>query len=160
MKVLLIQVLDGERGWVNERGLSRAADARTVAGWKELAHAGYLATLTPLLAADKGYTLTALGESRVDDRPALGVKVTLKGFRDVRLFFDSQTGLLVRKTFETGEGKGAVQEETYSDFKEFDGLKRHQRTVIRKGGLPHAEAKLTALRFPARVDDRAFARPE
>ncbi len=156
----VIQVFDGDKGWVNDKGVSQAADAATLGGWKELAHAGHLALLTPLLARDKGYDLTALGASEVGGRKALGVKVALKGRRDVRLYFAGETGLLVKMSYQPlAGGKAAVRDEVYSAFKDFDGLKRHTRTVVHLGGVAHAEVELISFKVLDRVDDKQFTRP-
>jgi hypothetical protein len=156
----ITQVLDGDRGWLNENGVTSQAEERTLAGWREQAHAHYLATLTPLLAADKGYELAALDEVKINGRAAQGIKVSCKGHREVRLWFDRESGLLVRKDFQAREGgKEAVQEEVFSDFKEFDGLKRPTRVVISFNGVTQAELTITDVRFLDRVDDKEFARP-
>jgi hypothetical protein len=159
-KVQVIQVFDGTRGWLSEGGTVRPADKTTLAGWKELAHAAYCAQLIPLLAADKGYQLTALGESDLDGRKVFGLKVSYKGRRDVRLFFDRKTGLLVKKSYQPHEGgKEALRDEVYRDFKEFGGLKRHTRTTVLLNGTPHAELELVSVKVLDRVDDKEFGRP-
>ena len=64
-----------------------------------------------------------------------GVKVSSKKHRDLKMFFDKETGLLVKTehTLEDG-GKELVQEEYYSEFKETDGYKRPTKLLVfRKG---------------------------
>lgn len=156
----IVQVFDGGKGWRVEGGVPKAVDDKTAANWKELAHATYVATLTPLLAADKGYQLTALGEAEVKGKKALGVKVTLKGRRDVLLYFDRASGLLVRKSYQPRPGgKEAVQEEVYSDFKEVEGVKRPARVTVLLGAIPHAEIDVLTTSFPERVEDKEFSKP-
>jgi len=156
----IVQVFDGGKGWRIENGVPRAVDDKTLANWKELAHATYVATLTPLLAADKGYQLAALGETEVKGKKALGVKVSFKGRRDVLLYFDRASGLLVRKAYQPRPGgKEAVQEEVYSDFKEVEGLKRPGHVTVLLGGVPQAEIDVLSTRFPERVDDKEFSKP-
>ena len=53
----------------------------------------YLSQVLPL--TDKTYPLTGAGEAKVNDRPAVGVKVTARGHRDVTLYFDKESGLLL-----------------------------------------------------------------
>jgi hypothetical protein len=158
-KLQVTQVFNGTRGWTSENGVPRRVGAKVVAGWAEMAHAAHVAMLTPLLAADKGYTLAALGESEVGGRKAVGVKVSVKGRNDVRLYFDKENGLLVKKSFQSGDGKESVRDEVYSDFKEYEGLKRHTRTTVLLGGKPHLEAELVSLKFLERVDDKEFDKP-
>ena len=47
--------------------------------------------------ADKGYRFTLLGESKVQGKPAAGLKVACPEQRDVCLWFDRESGLLVKR---------------------------------------------------------------
>ena len=51
-------------------------------------------------------TLAALGESKVGDRPALGVRISVKGRKDLRFFFDKESGLLVKSEHILDDGNG------------------------------------------------------
>jgi hypothetical protein len=157
--LVVVQVFDGRRGWLQEGGIARPADAGALASWKELAHAAEVATLTPLLAAEKGYGLTLLPEVKVLGRAAAGVKVTHAGRRDVALYFDCATGLLVQKVCHPHAGAKSSQTEIYSDFKDLDGLKRPTCVQILINGVPHAEAIIKSTEFPERLDDKEFTRP-
>ncbi len=155
----IVQVFDGKQGWLIEGGLTRAVDDRILAGWKATAHAAHVASLTPLLAADKGYRLTSLGEKPVLGKPALGVKVSAPEQRDVCLWFDRKTGLLVKRDLHPHATAESVQEEIYSDFKDVDGLQRPTRVKVLINGVPHAECTIRSTQFLDRVDDKEFARP-
>jgi len=47
-------------------------------------------------------SLTHLGESKVVNRPVVGVKVAQQGHRDVLLYFDNETRLLVKRSTRFG----------------------------------------------------------
>jgi len=158
-KFEVLQIYDGKQGWLIEGGPPRALDAGALAGWKATAHAAYLASLTPLLAEDKGYRFTLLAEEKVLDRPAVGVKVSQDDHRDVSLYFDRASGLLVKKVLRPHAGAGSVQEEIFSDFKDVHGLKRPTRFRILINGVPHAEGTIRSTDFLERVDDKEFAKP-
>ncbi len=159
-KLNIVEVFDGKQGWIVVGGLTRGIDEKTLAGWKATAHAAHVASLTPLLAADKGYKLTALPETKVQDRPALGVKVACPEQRDVNLWFDRETGLLVKRDLRPHAGTAdSVQEEIYSDFKDVQGLKRPARVRILINGVPHAEATIRSTSLLDRIDDKEFAKP-
>jgi hypothetical protein len=159
-KVSVVQIFDGSNGWLTEAGVPRPVDAMMLANWKELAHANRVLTLRPLLAADKGFQLTALGEVDIKGKKAVGVKVSLKDRRDVRLYFDRESGLLVQRSFQPRPGgKETVQDELYSDFKEVDGVKRPRRVTILLGGVPHADVEVVVTQFPGRVADKEFSKP-
>jgi hypothetical protein len=159
-QLTVIQVYDGKKGWVQEGGITREASEQALAGWKAMAHATYVSSLTPLLAADKGYRLILLEEIKVLDRPALGVKITCPGQREVRLWFDRATGLLVKRDSRPHAGSAdSVQEEIFSDFKDVQGLKRPARVQILLNGVPHVEATIRSTQFLDRVDDKEFSKP-
>src|SRR5205823_4959970 len=83
-------IVNGDKGWVNGMDMT----AEQLSEMKENNYAGWVATLVPL--KDKAFKLTAIGESKVGDQPAVGVKVTHDGHRDVKLYFNKDGGLLVR----------------------------------------------------------------
>ena len=47
------------------------------------------------LVKDKGYELALIGEVKVEDKPAIGVRVSVKGQKDINLFFDKQSGVRI-----------------------------------------------------------------
>lgn len=159
-KLHVIQVFDGKDGWLKEGGELRPTDERTREGWKATAHAAHLASLTPLLAGDKGYRFTALGEAKVLDKPALGVKIACPNQRDVNLWFDRASGLLVKKDLRPHAGSPAsLQEEIFSDFRDIDGLQRPSRMRILINGELHAEGRIVATKFLDKLDDKEFGKP-
>jgi hypothetical protein len=159
-QLTMIQVYDGKQGWVQEGGITRDASKQALAGWKAMAHAAHVSSLTPLLAADKGYRLTLLEEVKVMDRPALGVRITCPEQREVCLWFDRATGLLVRRDSRPHPGSAeSVQQEIFSEFKDVNGLKRPSRVQILLNGVPHVEATIRSTQFLQRVDDKEFTKP-
>src|SRR5262249_54866995 len=59
-------VLDGNKGWVNDNGMS----AEQIAELKENNYAGWVSTLLPL--KDKAFTLTAIEDIKIGDQPRNG----------------------------------------------------------------------------------------
>lgn len=156
----MLQVYDGQQGWLLEGGTRHIVDAKTLVGMKATAHAAYVASLTPLLAPDKGYRFRLLPEERILERPALGIEVDQEGQRDVSLYFDRASGLLVKKVLRPhAGGASSVQEEIFSDFKDVEGLKRPTRVRILLNGVMHAECVLRSTEFLDRVDDAEFSKP-
>jgi hypothetical protein len=116
--------------------------------------------LVPLLT-DRDYRLTALNPEKVNNRSVLGVKVSAKGHRDVRLYFDHETGLLVKaeQTRDDGSGKELLQEEFYGDFKDFGGFRRWTRIVVFREGKKLMEAEVLDVRYFDKFDDSEFTKP-
>jgi hypothetical protein len=79
-------------------------------------------TLVPLLK-DQSFTLTSLGDSKVNGQAALGVKVTSKGQVDVKLYFARDSALLVkyeRMEPDPQTNKDVLHETYPTDYREPD----------------------------------------
>src|SRR5579862_494764 len=121
-KIHAFVILDGDHGWLGFGAAVGELSGPKLDDTKAQLHVRRLFQLTPLLK-DKDCQLTALDEIKVDGKPAVGVAVVCKGQRDVRLFFDKETGLIVkveRLAFDDTAMKDQPQEEIYSDFKDVD----------------------------------------
>jgi hypothetical protein len=161
-ELVAIQVLNGDKGWRQLGGVLTDSDAQTVAVMRDDMYSARVQMLTPLLS-DKGFTLTALGESKVNGKAAVGVKVSSVGQKDVQLFFDKTSGLLVKLTrpgFDLNAGKAVAREEFFSEYKEFDGVKVATRVLVTQDGRRAVEVITPQISFPAKLDAKLFARPQ
>lgn len=154
-------VYDGSKGWRKMGEDTAEMTAEQLAEQKEGMHAGYLATLLPL--RDNAYTLTPLGEVKVGDRAAVGIKVSSKGHRDVNFYFDKDTNLLVKsemtvKSEEQG-GKQVTQEELYSDHQDVDGVKIPMKMTINRDGKKFVEGESSNVKLLEKLDDNVFSKP-
>jgi hypothetical protein len=123
-KMAFVQAVDGDKGWQSVNGMVQDLSAPELEAEKVASYQRRVTTLVPLLD-DKGFTLTAGGEAKVEGRPALGVKVSFKGQPDTSLYFDKETGLLVKYAYrQKGAvgpgGDGSLQETVLHDYREPD----------------------------------------
>lgn len=107
-------VVNGKRAWLHSGGMTQELDQETVRRTNEESYGDHVSTLVPLLT-QKGFTLTALGESEVEGKPVAGVKVAAAGKPEVSLYFSRESGLLVKSAHRAPEpGTGApVLQETF-----------------------------------------------
>jgi hypothetical protein len=131
---------------------------------REQKYAAWEASLLPLVQ-DKGFKLAPLGEARVGDRAAVGVKVSRDGRRDVKLYFDKATGLLARsevtvKDVESGSGKDMLLEITYDGYKDTGGARMPMQMTARRDGKKFIEGDLTEFKAEGKLDDKAFGPPK
>src|SRR5690242_2060197 len=85
-KFPVVQVVNGDRVAMTINGMKN--DEISDKQLAEVRTAVYLQTLfqlTPLLK--EPFTLKALGESKFQDKPVVGVQVSSKGHKDVKLYF-------------------------------------------------------------------------
>jgi hypothetical protein len=118
-------------------------------------------SLLPL--RNPAFQLKTSGEKSVSGRPAVAVRVSSNGHCDVTLYFDKDTGLLVRSDTcfkEAKTGKEINQENTFSSYKEeaASGIKSPTHASIKRDGKQFVEADLEFKHLQT-LDDRMFARP-
>jgi hypothetical protein len=154
-------VVDGDKGWLKSGGETTAMPKEMLAGQQGSLYGGWVSTLLPL--AGKEFTLATLPAIKIDDRPAMGVKVTRKGYPDVQLYFDKGTGLLAKSEFtvrsEEEKGKQVKQESFFSAHKEIDGTKIPMKMVIKRDGKVFLEAEHYDMKPAEKLDAKVFAKP-
>jgi hypothetical protein len=150
---------DGDRDWSRigtHKGFTPPESKDEV---REGAYASWIIMLYPL--ADRSIPIAPLGKSQVNGRPALGVVVTAKGHRPIKLFFDEQTGLLVKDEIRSEEYRGgeSTYETIYDDYQTIDGIKCAMREKILKDGKLVGESHITKLKRSEKLDDKLFVEP-
>lgn len=157
----IVNVVNADKGWTKVGDAVTELDADAVKEAGENQHAGWVASLAPLVDG-KGYTLATTGEHAVGDKKAIGVKVTTKGKRDVDLYFDKDTGMLVKYAHtvkDEGSGQEVLEETTYSEFKEFSGMKQAVKMSTKRDGKPYIEAEVSDVQLTEKLDDGVFVKP-
>jgi hypothetical protein len=159
-KFRVVNVLNGDKGWARVGDQTMELDKDQLAEAKEQGHAGWVASLVPL--KDKGFTLATIGETKVNDKPAVGVKVSFKGRRDVDLYFDKQTGLLVKsetRVRDEESGQEVNEETIYGDYKDVQGTKQAMKFTIKRDGKPFMEAEASGYELSEKLPDSTFDKP-
>jgi hypothetical protein len=158
--VKITQTLNGKEGWMAVNEMVMDTPAKELEEFKEQAYAENLDRLAFL--KEEGYKLEVLKEIKVDDKPAVGVSVAAKRHRDVKLYFDKDSGLLVKREHEVLDESGnkVNQEVFFSDYKDKDGLKNAHKLVVHRSGKKFLEAEATDIEFfDKKLDDDFFAKP-
>src|SRR5262245_21642055 len=128
----VVEVLNGKKGWTSVMGKTMALDEKRLKEGHEMLHVEKVSNLLAL--RDKSYKLAALGDGKVEGRAAVGVQVTKQGARDVNLWFDKQSHLLVKSEYRALEPttmQEVNQEKIMSEFKDLKGVKVPTRLVIK-----------------------------
>jgi hypothetical protein len=156
-----ILVLNGDKGWVSAGGATSEMTKEQLEATKEDNYAHWVTLLTPL--KDKGFSLSAIGEEKIENRPAVGVKVTHKGHRDINIYFDKETNLLVkvsrRATPADQGGKEVLVEQFLSDYKEVNGVKVAAKMVDKRDGQPYVDGEIFDVKLAEKLDDKVFDKP-
>jgi outer membrane lipoprotein-sorting protein len=158
-----VRVVNGDKVWTKLGDNAQEVDDKDqVKEAKENMYADGVASLRPLVK-EKGFEFAALGEVKVGDKPAVGVRVSHKGHRDVNLFFDKESGLLLKSETvikdEMDGGKEKTQETLYGNYKEFGGVKHPTKVTINRDGSKYITLEISELEPKDKIDDKVFEKP-
>lgn len=120
-------------------------------------------SLTPLLGDDV-FQLATAKEKVVNGKPAAGVAVRNGKRPVVTLYFDKETGLLVKREAlvkdPSTDDKEVLEEVVVSDYKEAGGRKYHTRLVVTRDGKPLYRSEVSMPRAVERPDPKLFDKPD
>ncbi len=161
MKFTVLQVFNGDKGWIKLNDKVMELDKDAVAEAREQMHGHWIVSLLPL--RDKAYKLSSAGTAQVDGKEAIGILVTHKDYRDITLFFDKETGLLVKTEGRAKDVQNGGQEytaETFlSNYKDFGGVQRPTKAKLKRDGKDFAELETTDFQVHDKLEDSVFAKP-
>lgn len=115
--VRTVKVTNGREIWVKSDNhpamLLTGADVDVE---RKLDYYAKIGTLYPLLE-DPIYELCDIGTAKIDGQAATGILVKSKGMPEVRLFFSTSTGLLIKQVEEGSRKKERIRELYYGKYK-------------------------------------------
>jgi hypothetical protein len=157
----LVQVINGDKGWVKLGELSRECIKEELPEMREQLNALRVSRLTVL--TEKEYKLSALGEENIDGRQAIGIRVEHKGYRDVNLFFDKESYLLLKMQAPIKDmlrgGEEVAAETVFGDYRDIDGVMTAHKFTIMYDGKAYNEGEVTEVKYSESLDDNAFDKP-
>jgi len=161
MTIPVLVVFNGEKGWNKVDKDTKELDKDELAEMKEETYAGWVTTLAPLLK-DKQFKFSTIGDLKVDKITAVGVKVSSKGHRDVDLYFDKETGLLVKaetRVKDDTSGQEVTEENFPSEYKDVQGVKQAMKFTVKRDGKPYLEGEAKDVKMIEKLDPDVFAKP-
>ncbi|HWG45326.1 MAG TPA: hypothetical protein VN688_21360 [Gemmataceae bacterium] len=159
-KTTIVHIINGDKVYVTINSQPLKLDGAALSEIRTGLEVQRAQRLLPLLQ-DKSYQLAVLDEIKVNDRPALGVQVTGRGRKELRLYFDKEIGLLVRAEFKLDDGKGKQVRQHYffGNFKDIGGCKRFTKVKAYRDGKEIMEAELLDAKTFDKIDEAEFAKP-
>jgi hypothetical protein len=156
----VVTVFDGKEGWITANGQDLPLQEEQQA---ELKEGSYLRKLRRFeFAADKGYTVTALAEIKADGKALVGVQVSSKGHKDVKLYFDKDSGLLYRidrKVFDPMAGQEVPEERIIKEYSDLEGVKIPKKMLVNRNGGKYLELEIESAKFLDKVNEDTFKKP-
>jgi hypothetical protein len=156
-----VTVVNGDKGWRKFGDNLMELEGDGIANEKRTIYLAVLpATLVPLKG--KEYKLEAAGEEKVDDKPAVAIKVTGADGKDFKLFFDKESGLPVKLVAKVMgfQGDEFTQETTYSNYKDFDGAKKATKISSKRDGEKFFEQEVTDFKAIDKIPADTFSEPK
>ena len=159
-KIAILKVYDGTSLWMHINNETKALnDAKVVAEFAEGSHALRVVALYKL---GKEFSLSSLGEVKVKDKVAAGVRLSHKGQRDVNLYFDKDKHRLVKAEYQAIDPitkKEVNREEFYSGHKAVDGIVTPHQLIVHHDGVLFMELELSDVRYRERHEEGTFTKP-
>jgi hypothetical protein len=155
-----VNVMAGDKGWWKFGETARELDKDALENQKRTIYLqAVAATLLPL--KDPGVKFEAVTEEKVGDKPAVAVKAKSPDGKEMQIFFDKESNLPVKQVAKVTDFRGNeyVQEATYSDYKDFNGIKRATKIELKRDGQKFGEQEITEFKVLEEVEPSTFAEP-
>jgi serine/threonine-protein kinase len=155
-----VQVLNGKKGWVKFKDDAMEMPEAALEEGKQEMHVQGLARL--LTVTDKGLKLSSTGEMNIDGHAGIGVRIEATGYRAVTLYFDKDSGLLLkteRPVKDPSTGKESITESLYSDYKKVGNFQIAHKIKVNRDGKTYLEGEVTEAKPTEKFDDSVFEKP-
>jgi len=158
----LVMVLNGDKGWrkMGDEDVTEM-DADALANEKRGIYVGAI-PVTLVQLKEKGFKVESAGEEKIGDKPAVGIKVAGPDGKDFKLFFDKESGLPVKLVAKMigFDGQEFNQETTYSEYKDFDGIKKATKVSSKRDGEKFLDIEITEFKVLDKVAAGTFSQPK
>jgi hypothetical protein len=156
----VVHLINGNKAAVLVDGKPEKIEPGALSEMRDTMLLDRIVRLVPLLR-DRTFDLALLPPTKINDRPAVGVRVFSRDRREFYLYFDKETNLLVKTEHMLGNGSGKkIREERYfGSFKDVDGCMRAFRIMAYRDGRKLLDAELTEVKRLDRLDESEFTRP-
>ncbi len=116
----------------------------------------------PHALREKAFRVVPVGEVQVAGRPALGLRVEQKGWPEVNVYYDKETGLPIKSEVRVKDPSTAQEvsdEFLLSDYQAFEGRQHYTKVVGKRNGNDYVERELTEVRWHEELVESLFQRP-
>lgn len=156
----IVHLLDGDKASILVDGQPQPVSSSNLAQMRQTLQLAQAMKLVPLLT-DPAFSVALVGEYQHNGRPVVCIRVAGHSQRDLRLYFDKETALLIKSEhlLDGVGGKDVKQEALYSDYREVGGYLRPGRVSAFRDGNKVMETELIDARRFDRIDAREFNQP-
>jgi hypothetical protein len=159
--VKFLTILNGTKAWRKVGDETQPLEDARAAGARQGAYLQAIA-MTVLPLKSKEFKVEAAPDEKVGGKTAAVVKGKGPDGKTFTLAFDKETGLPLKLTATIlgFQGNDVDMETTYSDYKEFDGVKRATKVETKRDGNPWSKVELSAFKLIEKPEASTFAEPD
>lgn len=163
IKIKLTDVVNGDKVWEVLDGKVQEIDGDKKDYLKGEAYLLRVVGLTQL-THDKEFKLSTVVGKKVNDKPTAAVLVERADRPVITLYFDKETGLLVKSEMmvkdEFQGWKEVPDEAYYEDYKDIGGMKLFSKIRVVRDGKPFVDSSLSDVQTPEKLDPKLFEKPK
>ena len=157
----VITVFNGKKLWVSTMGMTKEIDdEKILKAAREEIQAEGASRISDYLK--EPYELNSLGDVKVKGKTALGIRISKKGQKDISMFFDKETHLVLKtemRTLDGMSGQEVTQEKFIIGYQDRNGMKVPKRVEVQKDGKVFMDVEILETRALEKLDDAVFAKP-
>jgi hypothetical protein len=153
-------VINGDKCWLKINDMDIDLPEQLLKSIKEGAYVEKIGGLVFL--KDKNLKFAPLGEMKIEDKDAVGLRVSSEGHPDVSMYFDKESGLLLQtenRMLDPMSMQEVTQKRTMKEYKDHDGVKRPSKLYIERDGKKFLELEITEVKVVEKLDDNEFQKP-
>lgn len=157
-QVRVVTIINKDKSRIEANGQAVDLTDAIKAELKEATNTAQIARLLPL--RKEPFKLSLLGELKVQGKPAVGVKVANKGFRDVDMWFDKETGRIIkveRRLVDLMSGQEVTEERIVTEYQKINDMPVAKKVLVNRDGKKYLEVEVVEAKYVDSIDSSEFA---
>jgi hypothetical protein len=163
-KIAVKTLASGDAVSIEANGMQVPVNDAIKAAMNDARHMMKVARMVSLLK-EPGFELSAFGEEKVEGKPAVGVRVSAKGQKDITLFFDKETGLLAKVQYRSTDPMTQAERDEERIVVEYgpknaDGVVMPKKMLVKHDGKTFMEVEVVESKLLEKLDDAEFKKSD
>lgn len=159
-KMAVSLVVNGKQGWGKHNDMVTELRGNDMLVIQQIIYGLRIAQMQRLIM-DKAMTLSTLGEMKIGERETVGIRLSRKDQSDINVYFDKQSSLPYKaETTVKMDDQEKNFEFFLTEYKNFGDIKHFTKAAMMVDGKKILEIEFTEIKFPDKLEDSLFAKPE
>jgi hypothetical protein len=160
-KVVVTTVFNGKEGWIRAGDKDVPVSDEILDELKDAAYS--ISLMQGLFTKDKTVKFAVVGDTKVKDKPAVGIRVSREGKKDINLYFDKATHLVTKVEMRKRDlmsGQEVTEERFITEYQDMADRKVAKKVEVLRDGKALIEAEIIDVQILPKLDDSEFAKPK